>query len=869
MRESAAVNLKLLRAVILLGCFLACVAGTARAGNPVVKSMLIRSTPLSIAIDVTGKAPFKVIQISSTEVLVAMKNVSLAKGFTVQGRDNPVIEMVNVDRLDGNIVAVVIKSKNPYGPIKSAFNSSNTRLDVSLTRAVPEKRATETVPEAADTEAKALPAPEPVKKALTDKAVAPEQRIETSLDPEPVTGPEPAKLAPEASKPSEDAAKPSEPGQMKNAPVYVPPKRSKSEYKGDISDIHRGDALAGCEAKPVENALLLMKKQLYAEAFEVLDQYMLQENFSCLEQVYFFKAYAYYKSITDKDATRLIQAERMFQDALVSYPNSALRPFAYAAMGMIQLDLNNFSAAEGYFNIVSQGYENYTGMPEVHYHLAQIYDEKGYTDKALRLYEQVFQSPLDHSYITEAGVGYGKALFEKRQYYNALSVFNYVIKNDARKVYDAPELLRYAGEAGFELGLSQQARQRFIRVLNLFPDIPDRDLLLAKVGDTYGLEGNKEKAIKIYELVREKFPDTAGYISASIGIARYLENDAEKIAVYEMVKTRFPDNTYARIAMMRLAEIYQRTGEYNKCIKEIEDLLSTHPRGLRYEAVKLMQRAYEALFEKQLKSDEYTKVLNRYELDNAKLDRMGSRIISFQVGMAYLQATLYEEAFNHLITAYKQYKRSERTPVLLFGLGRAMDESGRDDDALKLYNAFAKRFPRRREGVTALMNAGRIYLENNQFSRADKALAKAFKMATDPMDKGRILMAHARVYEKKSELNKTAEYRKRAVDAFASAPGKNYDILTDAYKMLGNTYLSLADYVPAADAFAKALRFSEGERAKANIGFLLGDAYQKGNILDKAQEAFEQVAQSYDSVWARLAQQRLSTLSLADEMINS
>ena len=73
----------------------------------------------------------------------------------------------------------------------------------------------------------------------------------------------------------------------------------------------------------------------------------------------------------------------------------------------------------------------------------------------------------------------------------------------------------------------------------------------------------------------------------------------------------------------------------------------------------------------------------------------------------------------------------------------------------------------------------------------------------------------------------------------------------------------------AADAFAKALDFSEGDRAKANIGFLLGDAYQKGNVLDKAKETFELVAQSYDSVWARLAQQRLSTLDLAGEMINS
>ena len=866
MRELAAVNLKLLRVMIFMGCFFACVAGTARAEYPVVKSMLIRDTPLSIAIDVTGKAPFKVIRISSTELLVAMKNVSLAKGFKVRGRNTPAIETVSVERLDGHVVAVVIKSKKPFGPIGSAFNPTNTRLDVSLVH--PPDGAVKKTEKPEEASPAAPPAPEPPKPAPPGRANAPTSKAENTPAPEPAA-PLPAQAVTEPSKPSEDAAKAAKHARLKAAPIYVPPKRSKSEFKGDIGDIRRGDALAGCEAKQVQNALLLMKKDLYAEAFDVLDQYMLQENFSCLELVYFLKAYAYYKSITDKDSTRLIQAERMFQDALVSYPKSAFLPFAYAAMGMIQFHLNNFSAAEGYFNIVSQGYKNYTGMPEVQYYLAEIYDKKGYTDKALRLYEQVFQSPLENSYITDAGVGYGKALFEKRQYYDALSIFNYVIKNDVRKVYESPELLRYTGEANFELGLSRDARQSFIRVLNLFPDIPDRDVLLAKVGDAYGLEGNKEKAIKIYELVREKFPDTSGYISASIGIARYLESDEEKIQVYEMVKTKFPDNTYARIAMMRLAEIYQKNGEYNKCIKEIEDLLSTHPRGLRYEAVKLMQRAYEALFKKQLESDEYTKVLNRYEQENAKLDRMGSRLISFRVGMAYLEANLYEEAFNHLITAYKQYKRSERTPELLFGLGRAMDESGRDDDALKLYSAFVKRFPKHGQAVGALMSAGRIYLEKNQSTKAAATLTRAHKAASDPIAKGQILMLHAQVYEKKSDLKTAAAYMEKAVAAFASAPGKNYAILTDAYKTLGNTYLLLAAYVPAADAFAKALSFSEGDRAKANIGFLLGDAYQKGNILDKAKAAFEQVAQSYDSVWARLAQQRLTTLSLAEEMINS
>ncbi len=405
--------------------------------------------------------------------------------------------------------------------------------------------------------------------------------------------------------------------------------------------------------------------------------------------------------------------------------------------------------------------------------------------------------------------------------------------------------------------------------MNLFEKIEDPDVILSKIGDTYGMENNEQKAIKIYELVREKYPDSKGFISSSIGIARYLKTDTEKIEIYKMIKTKFPENTYARIAMMRLAEIYQANGEYNKCINEVIDLLSTQPRGLRYEAVKLMQRAYEALFKKQLKSGEYTKVLNRYELDHTKIDRMGSRQIAFSVGMAYLEGKLYEEAFNHLLTAYKQYKRSSRSPELLFGLGMAMVESGRNEDALKMFNAFAKRFPKNKNRVEALVQSGSIYLDKKKYKLASKKFNHAYSVSKKRLDKGRIQMLHSAVYEKKDDMKTASLLYEKAVKELALATGENYGILTVAYKELGRIYNALTLHTKAADAYEKALSFSDDNGEKANLGFLLGDAYQKGNILPKAKQAYQQVTQNYDSVWARLAQQRLNTLELANIVQNS
>jgi len=836
-------------------------SGTAAAKKIIIKKIAIQDNPLAIQFFVSGKVPVRVIKIEERELLVALKNAVLSSGFKILGRQNKAIDDVSVETLDNDVVAVVVTAIRPFGNISSGFNNSFAMFSVNLEK---QRRPEPPAPKlSAKKETQKSKPPSPVKE-IKEKI----NKEKKKAAPPPKSQPKPVV----ASKP--EIKQTAAPGGKKSKkdlapPVYIPPKRAKGDFKGDISDLARVVERFGCESKQIGKALFLVKKQFYRKAFDLLEQYVSQENFSCLEQVYYLRAYVYYKSVPEDDYTRLLEAEKMFQDALVSFPKSAYVPFAYTALGMVNRALKNDSAAEGYFNIVKQGYPKYSGMPEVRYYLAVIYEAKGYTDKAQTYYRQVFESSIENNYIPAAGVGYGRALFKKRQYFDALSVFNYVVESNGKKVYESPDLLLNMAHANFELGMSTPARQNFMRVLNLFPEIPDRDLALSQVGDTYGMENSPEKAVKIYELVRQMFPDSQGYVTASIGIARYMKTDQEKIDIYEMIKDRFSENTYARIAMMRLAEIYQKNGEYNKCIKEIEDLLSTHPRGLRYEAVKLMQRAYEALFKQQLKTDGYTSVLDRYESEHNKIDKMGSRKIAFYVGLAYLKANLYEQSFNHLINAYKQYKRSTRSPELLFGLGVAMDESDRKDDALKLFTAFSKRFPKNKHSVTALTRMGKIYLAKKKFTRSAENYKKAYAASINSLEKGNILIEHSNVYEKQKDLKSAARLRLQAVKDFAGAPGKNYDILTDAYKTLGNTYLGLKSYVQAADAFSKALNFSQGDRAKANLGFLLGDAYQKGNIIKKAKEIFEQVAGSYDSVWARLARQRLTTLELAETMINS
>ncbi|MFA5902531.1 MAG: tetratricopeptide repeat protein [Desulfobacula sp.] len=785
----------------------------------------------------------KVIQVDKKELLIALTNATLGKGFKIKEQENSLMQKIAVEKMQGNVIAVLLTGHEPYTYMRSGFNKKDSSFVLTLENNEEKKKTEE-------------PATE--KKAEIFSSERKEGRKDEELKPD-KTPPEKPVSEPALTRPEKIAA-PS---------VYVPPKRGQSGNRGDISDLVRSIDGAECNSSLISNSILFLQKELYKEALDSLDQYITQGNSTCLEKAYFLKSYAFLKTVKKDDFAQLLKAERVYQDALVLYPKSAYIPYAYSAIGMIQKQMNNTAAAEGYFNIVKRDYPDYSGLPEVIYHLADIYEKNGIFDKALTYFKQVFEDKVENSYIPDAGIGYGRVLFQKRQYLESLSILNYIVASHPEKVYATHELMLIMGNANFEIGQSRAAREIFTRLLNLFPEVKEADIVLSKIGDTYGMDNNSEKAVKIYELVRQKYPDTEGYIAGSIGVARYMKSDQEKIDIYEMIKKKFPENSYSKIAMMRLAEIYQANGDYGKCIKEIENLLSVHPRGLRYDAVKLMQKAYEAMFQKQLKANEFTQVLNRYEFEHPRIDRMGSREIELSVGLSYLKAKLYDESFNHLIGAYKQYDRSSRPPELLFGLGVAMDESGRDDDALKILNAFSNQFPKSENRAETLVRAGNIYLEKKEYQMSSDKFEEAAKITKDHIEKGKILLSHSSVYEKKGDMRTASDLRVEAVKEISLASGENYELLTETYKELGKAYIAIKNYVEAADSYQKALNLSNDDQEKANLGFLVGDAYQKGNLIPKAKEAFKQVVGSYDSVWARLAQQRLNTLELAETVQNS
>ncbi|MCK5098207.1 MAG: tetratricopeptide repeat protein, partial [Desulfobacteraceae bacterium] len=582
----------------------------------ILKKVIIEQAPCVVKLYVTQKVPSKFIKVDKNEVLLALKNIQHEKGLNIIGSKGSLIKSISLQKLQGNVVAVLIAGNRNFNFAKADFIEAESCFAISLEKTAQAYDNGIAVKKSAKTTSKNKKFKLIKQKVTKKKASVAEKEIKKSE---------------KAKQPVEIKAK--KDGQDKG---YFPPKKGESNYAGDISDLLLIVDISDCnldnKSEELVKALSLLKQEKYQPALTILEKYLTGTNQTCMEQASYLRAYAYYNYVKEKEPLKLVQAEHYFHDAIVTYPDSKLIPFGFTAIGLIHLKINNPAVAEGYFTIVKDGYKDYSSLAEVYYFLAKIHKERGFNEKALRYFKKVFEELPDSKYTADAGIGYGNTLFDKRYYLDALNIFKYIIEQNKEKIYGTSNLLLSMANANLKLGRSAAAREDFTRVINLFPEIEEKDIIFSQIADTYAMENNIEKAKSMYSFVREKFPDSEGFIQSSIGLARYLEDRKEREKLYIMVKKRFPDNKFARVAMMRLAEIYQEYKEYENCIQEIEELLSTNPMGLRYEAVRLMQQAYEALFKKVLKADQFTTILREYEDNFIRLDRMTSKEISLNVG---------------------------------------------------------------------------------------------------------------------------------------------------------------------------------------------------------------------------------------------
>lgn len=794
----------------------------AEKGLPTISRITVLADSAGIEVTLNGPVPFRAVLMEPREALIAFKGVRLSEKVRKDGENGEMIQQVKIDRLPNDVVSLTVTTTRDMQAVHPTWHERVNTMTARFAFIEPEKQ--------------------PTNKAQ-DKAIE-----------------KPADLTDRPPKPTPPAA--SVPTDSLPASVVL----EKNVLTGAMDDLPRIMAGEGCSGKiDIQEALRGCDRMDWYTVFQITDDGITgMKESACLEQAYYLRGYAFYKMKHHELGPFYLEALNYFQVALSYYPSSVYVPFALVGMGKIYSALKNNAEAKGYYKIVLDTHKEYSGRPEILYELGRMNAEDTKPELAVSIFNDFLTDYPDNRFAPDVQLGLGKALYDLNRYSDALAMLNTALAKDPRKAFESDQLLFLIGNCHYQLGQFAEARDALVKALNLFPKAETNPISLARIGDTYRDTGQPGKASRIYQLTMDTYPGTDGFIISAIRKAELLSGRTEKEQVLRMIIDGFPEHPMVRLAIVKLADLQLKTGEYRGCVETIRPLVLANVKELNEEAVFILQAAFKGLLAEMLKTDSYPDIILLHQKEKGVFRRFDSPDIFRMLGQAYLKGHLHAEAARLLAKAADMFGGSE-PPELGYELAVALQESGQSEPALTVLKKYTQDVSAGEHIGDAFYRIGRILFSRGDIETSVPALQAACGQNLPVPLKTKTLRLLSEAHRLMGRDDQAIDMLISAAELLTASAEKDMQMLTDTFQQLGETHMRVKAYDKAAEAFASALKYCDETRSPG-ILVQLGEAYRNAGDRDQAKKMYDQVLTLEDGFWKYQAQERLRRMVIEQKI---
>jgi tetratricopeptide (TPR) repeat protein len=268
--------------------------------------------------------------------------------------------------------------------------------------------------------------------------------------------------------------------------------------------------------------------------------------------------------------------------ALKDGPTALSAPWAMFRCGLALMTAGAPAKARTYFEEVVTQFPKHPAAPSAMLALAPLYIEEKAFPEAIKVLRKALTYPLDTSVKVETYRRLGEAFYSAGEHAAAIEAFNAAVKADPELVFKEPVVLRYLGEAMFVEQKYDESRDKMFRYLNLRPDAPDRDLVLARIAEILTLQDEKDLAGKLYAYIQNTYPNSEGDVIAKIRRAEYLEGKDkitvdEATAIYSDLLQKPLAPPLSRLVHFKYALRLFERGNFSECIRILDESLKDNP----------------------------------------------------------------------------------------------------------------------------------------------------------------------------------------------------------------------------------------------------------------------------------------------------
>ncbi|UQZ89936.1 hypothetical protein C4J81_12240 [Deltaproteobacteria bacterium Smac51] len=370
------------------------------------------------------------------------------------------------------------------------------------------------------------------------------------------------------------------------------------------------------EAGPdqAENLYHRILKELAArynqEALADLEEFVrLFPNHQLIEPVSYLLGEAYYLNGTPQDT--YAQATNAWRSALEKWPQSTLAPRARFMLAQADQDLGYNNEAAAQFKLIADDALN---PDDIYARVAllratDLLLNMGLIDEARKTLEPVLEQGLADDLGLESYARLGMADFYQGFYSQANEIFREALRLAPDLYLNYPDMMYAIGEGYHYLDRPDLSRMFLMHTLNLMPNHPKADVIMARIGDNYRKEGRDKDAMAIYGAARRHFPNGDGGLISQVRLADMgalhsffrqdkvfdaLERGTRQATVemYKQIVDTGSTSPLLQLAQLKIGAALHEDGENHEAIKWLRELEINNPKSpLLAEALPLLNRS--------------------------------------------------------------------------------------------------------------------------------------------------------------------------------------------------------------------------------------------------------------------------------------
>lgn len=791
----------------------------------------------SIIIKLKGNPTYKVIGLQKKEILIALKDTELSGGLhSKEITGEGLIQGVEMNKRPNNVVCLLVKLRKPYTGIDHRIEPGKGRLHVRIMAEAGEQEAAST-------------------KTSPKKVLKPDESDSFPLQTK-MSAPPPVTLS-----------------KAGGIDQLLNPVAGDNTPDTDLFLQATGHFQAG----RWEEAIRILRK--------IIREYPKSRH---LERAYFLLAKSFDRMFEKNIPGRFAEITKRYQAAISRFPDSVFVPDAMLSIGNCCAKAESYSEALAYYSIVYENYKDYPVASEALFQRGKTLASANNPQEAIKTFEQLERLYPGTQLVGAAKMEKAKRLFDMNRFEHSLRVFDEIITAEPNKVYEDPDILLYSGYNHYELGRLKEARTLFCKVFNYYPDMESNHLILTRIADTYRDQGMESKALKLYNMVLKKYPDSEGSAISMLRHAANIKNvepetlhfTVPTVPIEEMVpyKRTAPetykeiikahgDSPLSQLAELKFAIKKHEDKDYEGSINILRDILTKHPDTALRKQIQVAFRApLEQIFEREQQAGNYGKIAGYYEQVKADLGTEDIPNLLLIIGDAYRRLHLYDNAVSAFEGAKESYTAQDQPAALLFGLGESFCNIQRFEEALQVLEDFITRYPEDRRSLEAYFLMGNVMLKQKEYEKAITAFHAAMQKDPDEPYRIKILLAIGEALNYQENYNEASRALNEAVTLISKNEADSFPGTYEAYQRLGETYFKLGENEQAVSAFEKALNVSTKGRDDHGVQFRLAECYQRLRQRDRAEGILSRIIASGDPFWSKMAESKIREMNIEESV---